>query len=486
MAQSAANTSRGAHDAIVVGSGPNGLAGAITLAQAGLSVIVYEAKETIGGGLRTRELTMPGLRHDVCAAIHPLALVSPFFRTLNLAAHGLQWIESPIALTHPLDDGTAVALHRSLEKTAAGMGPDAKAYTRLMAPLVRNYEGIIKDTLKPLGFPSHPFVMARFGLKAIRSAMSLADATFSDVRAKAIFAGNSAHSILPLEQRSSAAFGLMLGMLGHSVGWPMAQGGSEAISTALASVFKSLGGTIEVNSPVLSLTDLPKAKIILCDVSPLQLAAMGTGVFDQEFRKRLESHKYGPGVFKVDWALETPVPWTAEVCHRSATVHVGGTMEEIAQSEAEVWRGVAPEKPFVLFAQQSIFDPSRSSGTLHTGWGYCHVPNGCVEDMTDRIEAQIERFAPGFRDRVTAISVMKPAQMELYNPNYVGGDIAGGIQSFQELFLKPLDQWGPYTTPVDGLYICSSSMPPGAGVHGMCGHLAAKSALKEVLGRTVR
>jgi phytoene dehydrogenase-like protein len=469
------------YDAVVVGSGPNGLAAAITIARAGRSVILLEAADTVGGGTRTQELTLPGFRHDVCSAIHALALASPFFRALDLTAQGLEWIHPPIPLAHPMDDGKAVLLERSLDATAEGLGTDADQYRRLFGPAVRNWERLIDDTLRPLGMPQHPLTLLGFAPRAMRSAAGLAKNWFRGDRARALFAGNSAHSILPLEELSSAGFGLMLGTVAHAVGWPIAQGGSQAVADALASELISLGGVIKVAEPVLSMEDLPKARTVLFDVTPRQLARIAGAVLPDDYRKRLEAHRHGPGVFKLDWALDGPIPWKDPACLHAGTLHLGGTLEEIAAGEREIWQGVASEKPFVLLTQPSLFDPSRAPEGKHTAWAYCHVPSACTEDMTDRIEAQVERFAPGFRSRILARHAMAPADMERYNPNYIGGDIVGGVQSFRELFLLPLGRRRAYSTPVKGLYICSSSMPPGGGVHGMCGHLAAKQALKDSL-----
>jgi phytoene dehydrogenase-like protein len=469
------------YDAVVVGSGPNGFAAAITIAQAGQSVLLLEAKDTIGGGTRTQELTLPGFRHDVCSAIHPLALTSPFFRSLDLGAHGLEWIHPPVPLAHPLDDGSAVLLERSLEATAEGLRQDADRYRRLIGPAVRDWDELIPELLKPLGIPRNPFPLLRFGARAMRSAVGLARSWFKRGRAQALFAGNSAHAIFPLQHPSSAGFGLMLSMSAHAVGWPIAQGGSQAIAASLASYLLSLGGTIKVGAPVSSMTDLPTTRALLFDVTPMQLARIAGSTFPSDYLQRLQRHRYGSGVFKVDWALNGPIPWRDPRCSQAGTLHLGGTLDEIAAAELDVWRGVLPEKPFVLLSQPSLFDSSRAPDGMHTAWGYCHVPNGCTVDMTSRIEDQLERFAPGFRSHVLARHTMSPAEMEVYNANYIGGDIAGGVQSFRQLFVRPLGRWGAYSTPVKGLYICSSSMPPGGGVHGMCGHLAAKLALKEVL-----
>lgn len=468
------------YDAVVVGAGPNGLAAAITIARENLSVLVIEAKETVGGGTRTQDLTFPGFRHDVCSAIHPLALASPFFRSIDLESHGLEWVHPPIPLAHPLDGESAVLLDRSINKTAEGLGQDSDSYRRLIGPSLQNWDKLVSDLLKPLGPPRHPFALLRFGPLAICSATRLAGSRFKHKRAKALFAGNAAHSILPLDHWSTASFGLMLPLLGHAVGWPIAKGGSQAIADALASYLKSLGGSIKVQTNISSIDDLPKSKAVLFDVTPKQLSRIAGSRFSSDYRVRLENHNHGSGVFKVDWALKGPVPWKDPACSSAGTLHIGGTLEEIASAESEVWRGAAPQKPFVFFSQPSLFDGTRAPKGMHTAWGYCHVPNGCTIDMTDRIEAQVERFAPGFREIILAKHVMSPADMENYNPNYIGGDIAGGSQSFSDLFIRPLGRWRAYSTPVKGIYICSSSMPPGGGVHGMCGHLAAKRALRDL------
>jgi phytoene dehydrogenase-like protein len=469
---------------VVVGSGPNGLAAAITIAREKKAVLLLEAGETVGGGMRTRELTLPGFRHDVCSAIHPLALASPFFRSLDLAPYGLEWIHPPVPLAHPLDNDNAVLLERSIEDTARGLDRDGASYQQLFAPMVRNWVGLLGDLLKPLGPPAHPLQLIRFSLLALRSARSVVQSRFKDTRARALFAGNSCHSILPLERMSSGAFGLMMTMLGHAVGWPMARGGSQAIAEALASYFLSQGGEIALATRILSIDDLPKAAVTLFDVSPRDFARITGDRLPNNYRKRLETHCHGPGVFKVDWALDGPIPWNDKACLKAGTLHLGGTFQEIAAGEQEVWQGIPPGKPFVLLSQPSLFDQTRAPSGKHTAWAYCHVPNGCTKDMTTAIEDQVERFAPGFRDRIEATQTMSPARMEEYNANYIGGDIVGGVQDFRELFLRPFGRWVAYSTPAKGLYLCSSSMPPGGGVHGMCGHLASRKALREIFGFT--
>jgi phytoene dehydrogenase-like protein len=466
------------HDAIVVGSGPNGLAAAIALARAGRSVRVLEGSETIGGGLRTEELTLPGFLHDTCSAIHPLGVASPFFRSVPLAAHGVDWIHPPAPLAHPLDDGTAVLLERSLDETAAGVGPDGLAWRRLFGPLVAAAPELIDGTLAPLGLPRHPVPMARFGLGALRSASGLARSRFDGQRARALFAGCAAHSLLPLESAATAAFGLVLALLGHAVGWPLPRGGSQRVADALASYLVSLGGELETGRPVASLSELPPARVTMLDVTPRQLLALTGDRLGGRYRRALERYRYGPGVVKVDYALSGPVPWRAAECARAATVHLGGTLDEIAAAEAEVASGGHPLRPFVLVAQQSLFDPSRAPDGSHTLWAYTHVPNGSTVDVTDRIEAQLERFAPGFRERVLARSVLGPAALEARNPNYVGGDINGGSAELRQLFARPVARPVPYRTPLDGVFLCSSSTPPGGGVHGMCGYHSARAALR--------
>jgi phytoene dehydrogenase-like protein len=466
------------HDAIVVGSGPNGLAAAIALARAGRSVLVLEGRETVGGGLRSEELTLPGFLHDTCSAIHPLGVASPFFRSVPLAEHGVEWVHPPAALAHPLDDGSAVLLERSLEATAGGLGPDGPAWERLFGPLVAAADTLLEGTLAPLRPPRHPVPMARFGLRALRSASGLARSAFAGERARALFAGCSAHSMLPLGAAATASFGLVLALLGHAVGWPLPRGGSQRIADALAAHLASLGGEIETGRPVVSLAELPQARITLLDVTPRQFLALGGDRLQGRYRRALERYRYGPGVLKLDYALSGPVPWRAPECARAATVHLGGTLAEIEVAEAEVARGGHPERPYVLVAQQSLFDLSRAPAGGHTLWAYTHVPNGSTVDVADRVEAQLERFAPGFRDLVLARSVLGPAALEERNPNYVGGDINGGSAELRQLFARPVARAVPYRTPLDGVYLCSSSTPPGGGVHGMCGYHAARAALR--------
>ena len=465
------------YDAVVVGAGPNGLSAAIAIAERGHSVLLVEGRDTVGGGARTAGLTLPGFRHDVCSAVHPMAVSSPFLSRLPLGKHGLEWIHPPAPLAHPLDDGSAVVLERSVDATAEGLGSDAKAYRRLFWPIVEHWDKLVIDTVGPLRFPRHPLVATRFAVNGLRSAVSLARSRFGGERARALFAGLSAHSMLPLERPVSAAFGLVLGGSAHAVGWPMPQGGARRISDALASHFLSLGGRIQTGKFVKRVEDLPPAKVVLLNVTPRQLIDIIGDGLPGSYRRRLESYRYGPAAFKLDWALSGPIPWKAPECARAGTVHLGGTMGEIAHAEREVWAGRHTERPFVLLCQPSLFDASRAPEGKHTAWAYCHIPNGSDFDMKERIEAQVERFAPGFRELILARSVRPPSAMEEYNPNYVGGDINGGVQDLGQLFTRPISMLNPYSIPSTNMFICSSSTPPGGGVHGMCGYFAAQAAL---------
>lgn len=467
------------YDAIVIGSGPNGLAAAIALAQKQLSVLVVEAKDTIGGGTRTAELTLPGFRHDVCSAVHPMGVLSPFFRSLPLEEHGLTWLYPPISAAHPLDDGPAALLQPSLEDTASHLGSDGETWIRLIQPFLKNADLLLRDLLAPLGIPSLPIKMAHFGLLGMRSAVQLAK-RFKGPQARALFAGCAAHSVLPLTCLPSAAVGLVFALTGHLTTWPVAQGGSASIAHALASYFCSLGGTIQTARPIHSLTDLPETRTILFDTSPKQVIDIAATALSSGYVDKLRAYRYGPGSFKVDWALSEPIPWTDPACAQASTVHVGGTIEEIAKAEGEAWDGTVPERPFVMVCQQSHFDGTRAPDGQHTGYAYCHVPNGSTADMTDRIEAQIERFAPGFRDCILARHTTSPAGFEAYNGNYVGGAITGGAADLTQLFTRPVARLNPYTTPNPRLFLCSASTPPGGGVHGMCGYYAAQAVLKKL------
>jgi phytoene dehydrogenase-like protein len=470
------------YDAVIVGAGPNGLSAAIELARNGLSTCVVEAKATIGGGARSAEFTLPGFVHDICSAIHPIGVVSPFFRSIGLERWGVEWINPPVALAHPFDDGTAALMFQSLDETSATLGPDGEAYKDLMGPLVDRADLLIEDILRPVRWPLHPLVMLRFGLSALCSCAGLVKNRFKGDRAKAIFAGCAAHGVVPLEKLGTASFGIVLALSAHAIGWPCARGGSVSIIEALASALKSLGGEIRTHHAVRSMKDLPRSRAVLFDVTPRQVLQIAGDLLPDDYRRKLSKFRYGPGIFKIDWALDGPIPWKAAECNDAATVHVAGTIEEIARGEREVWRGLTPERPFVLVAQQSLFDPSRAPEGKQTGWAYCHVPHGSTFDMTERIESQIERFAPGFRDLILARHTINAIELEQHNPNMIGGDIGGGANTLGQFLMRPVVRLDPYSTPNERIYICSSSTPPGGGVHGMCGYHAARSALRRVFG----
>lgn len=472
-------------DAIVVGAGPNGLAAAITLARAGRSVRVYEAAPDAGGGLRTAELTLPGFRHDLCATIVPLTVASPFFRSVDLARRGVELIHPDAPFAHPLDGGDAAVLERSVADTAAGLGAhDGRAWRRLFGPLVRSADDLAGEILQPvLHLPRHPLLLARFGLPGLLSAEGLARRLFKGAPARALFAGVAAHSMLRLDRPLSASYGLALATFGHAVGWPMARGGSSAVTDALVAELLDLGGEVVTGHRVDALASLPAARAVLFDVTPRQLLAIAGDRLPARVRRSAARFRYGPGVFKVDWALDGPVPWAASGPRRAATVHLGGTLEEIAAGEADVAAGRHPERPYVLFVQYAPWDPSRAPASpagQTTAWAYCHVPSGSTVDMTDRIEAQVERFAPGFRDRIIGRTVHGPAALETHDANYVGGDINGGIGDIRQLLFRPWPALDPYRVGA-GVYLCSSSTPPGGGVHGMSGWHAARSALRHEL-----
>ena len=472
------------YDAVVVGSGPNGLAAAITLQQKGLSVLLLEGRDTIGGGLRSAELTLPGFIHDICSAIHPLAAASPFFGSLPLADHGLEYIYPAFAAAHPLDGGRAAVLGGSVEDTARLLGGDEVSYRQLMATLVRDWPAIAADVLAPLHLPGHPTLMARFGWKALQPATHLARRWHTE-EARALWAGMAAHSILPLSHTATSAIALVLMIAGHRKGWPLPRGGSAAIADALAAYFISLGGEIATGTPVRSLEHLPSSRALLLDLTPRQLLQLGGHRWSPLYQWQLERYRYGMGVFKVDWALAERIPFAAPGCLKAGTVHIGNTLEEIAASEQLTWNGGHPERPFVLLAQQSVFDASRAPAGRQVAWGYCHVPNGSAKDMTEAIERQVERYAPGFRERILARHVMNTAALEAYNANYIGGDINGGAIDIRQLFTRPALRRSPYRTSAKGIYICSSSTPPGGGVHGMCGYHAAQRALKDIFPQYV-
>jgi phytoene dehydrogenase-like protein len=466
-------------DAIVVGSGPNGLSAAVAIAQAGRKVLVLESANAIGGGCRSEELTLPGFVHDVCSAVYPLAIGSPFFRTLPLAAHGLEWIEPPLMLAHPFDDGGAAIVHRSLEQTADGLGVDSTSYRRLMGPLIDAWTLVEDSVLGPLRWPRHPLALARFGIQALQSADALARRVFKGNTARGLFAGLAAHSMLPLDSRTTGGVALVLNLMAHVAGWVVPRGGAQILSNALAAHLRSLGGEVVTGVTVQSIDALPPTRAVLCDLSPKPFLRIAGHRFPPRYRRALERYRYGMGVHKVDWALDGPIPWRNASCARAGTVHLGGTLDEITASERDAWIGRHAERPFVLLVQPTQVDPSRAPQGRHIAWAYCHVPHGSDVDMLPRIERQIERFAPGFRDRILARAVMKPADLERRNANLIGGDIGAGVSDLRQLIARPT--WRGYSTPVRGLYICSASTPPGVGVHGMCGYHAAQRALREVL-----
>jgi phytoene dehydrogenase-like protein len=467
-------------DAVVVGAGPNGLAAAITLARAGLAVEVFERAATPGGGCRTEELTLPGFRHDVCSAVHPLAVASPFLATIDLAARGVELLYPKVAFAHPLGGGRAAALRPEVSETAAGLAQDAKSYRRLMQPLVKDADVIVRQVLAPLrSLPAHPVAMARYGLPGLLPVTTLAS-RFATEQAKALFAGAAAHSMLALNSPLTGGFALLFAMLGHSVGWPVARGGSDAITAALLAELESLGGRVRTNQEVSDLAELPKARAVLLDLSPRQLRDLAGDRLPPARARQLRRFRYNPGVCKVDWALAGPVPWQAQACRETVTVHVGGTLAEVASSEAEVIKGQHPERPFCLVVQPGVVDGTRAPDAKQTLYAYCHTPAGSTLNVADRIEQQIERFAPGFRDLILARSVLTAADLERYNPNYVGGDINGGASTLRQTLFRPTVRWNSYRTGVPGLYLCSSSTPPGGGVHGLCGYWAAKTALADL------
>jgi phytoene dehydrogenase-like protein len=468
------------YDVVVIGTGPNGLSAAIEIARAGLTVCIFEANEKIGGGVRTEQLTLPGFFHDVCSAIHPMAILSPFFQKLHLKQWGLQWIFSPAAVAHPLPNGSAPILYKDINRTLENLGNDGDKWRKLFEPFTRTPFAFFSEILRPIRIPRKPLLMARFGQLALQSCVNLIEQNFSHQEARALFAGCAGHSFLALDARGSASFGLALSIAGHAVGWPLPLGGSQRIADALAGCLQSLGGEIKTGHKVTSMRDLPQARCYMFDVTPRQLLKIAEENLPSRYRNKLSKFRYGPGVFKMDWALSDPIPWKNQDCLQAATVHVGGTMEEIAVAEAEVWQNKHPENPFVLLAQQSLFDATRAPAGKHTAWAYCHVPNGSNVDMAERIERQIERFAPGFRDIILGRHTMSTMQMEAHNANFVGGDIVGGANHLSQFLARPILKWNPYATSNPKIFICSSSTPPGGGVHGMSGYLAARTALRKV------
>lgn len=470
------------HDVVVIGSGPNGLAAGIAMLRAGLSVHLIEGHTTPGGGMRTSDLTLAGFEHDVCSSVHPLGIASPWFRTLELEVHGLRWIQPGAPLAHVMSDGRAVMLERSLAETAAGLGDDGPAYAQLLRPFVDELDELFPDLLGPLRFPAHPVRFARFGLEAIRSMRGLAQARFTGSAAPALLAGIAAHAMIPLDEAATASFALVLALAGHGSGWPIARGGSRAICDALVAHYISLGGTLELGHRVTRFEELPPARAYLFDTDPRQLEAICGDRLPAHYRARLANFRYGPGVFKMDWALSAPIPWRDPACLRSATVHLSGTLDEITHAQAIVHDGRTGDRPFVLCGQPSLFDPTRAPPGKHTAWAYCHVPSGSEVDMAAAIEARIEEFAPGFRELVLARASINPRQLAAYNPNYVGGDINGGLSDWRQLFFRPVASTDPYATGAPDIFLCSASTPPGGGVHGMCGYFAAASALHHVFG----
>lgn len=474
------------YDAVVIGAGPNGLAAAITLARNGLSTALVEADDTAGGGMRTCELTLPGYRHDVCSAVHPLGIGSPFFRQLPLAQHGLTWIDSPAPLAHVFDDGSATLLERSLERTSEQFGADAAAYRDLLGPFVEEFDRLLPMVLGPLRFPERPLLMARFGLSAIRSMRGLARAHFRGEAPRALLAGIAAHAMVPLDSLVTSSFALTLAMAGHAVGWPIARGGSQAIADALVAHYRELGGELVLGRPIERLRDLPSARAYLFNTSPAQLLAIAGDELPAGYKRRVSRFRYGPGVFKVDWAMSGPVPWRDARCARAVTVHLSGNLAQVAASEAAVNEGKFSQRPFVLLGQPSLVDSTRAPAGKHTVWAYCHVPHGSPVDALPAIEAQLEQFAPGFRDLVLARHTQNAVEIAHHNRNYVGGDISGGVSDLTQLFFRPVLRVDPYSTPHRQIYLCSASTPPGGGVHGMCGYWAAQSALQRVFGKRDR
>lgn len=467
-------------DAIVIGGGPNGLSAAIELASAGKSVWLYEANPTVGGSARSAELTLPEFVHDICSAVHPLAAGSPCFSRLPLDRYGLRYVYPPAALAHPFEDGSAILLTKSIEQTSAFFGSDRQSYKKLISPIAENWSELSADVLGPPRLPKHALRAARFGWYAIKPAKALASTIFKNDKSRAVFAGLAAHSCLALEQNGTSAFGLILAALAHAIGWPVAQGGSQSISNSLAAHLESLGGKILTDHRVATLDELPPAKAILCDLTPRQLIRIAGDSFPKRFIRKLTRYRYGAGVFKMDWALSEPVPWKAKECSSAATVHLGSSFDDVLLSERQVISGSHPERPFTIVAQPTLFDASRAPSGRHTLWAYCHVPNGSTVDMSECIEKQIERFAPGFRDCILARSLMTTADLEAHNANLIGGDIGGGSADLLQLLLRPTSRW--YATPRKDLFLCSSSTPPGGGVHGLCGYYAARKALKVGFG----
>ncbi|MFZ5889493.1 MAG: phytoene desaturase family protein [Myxococcota bacterium] len=474
------------YDVVVIGAGPNGLAAAIACAREGLGTLVVEAKDAPGGGVRTQELTQPGFWSDVCSTVHPLAVASPYFREIELEEQGIEWVHSPAAVVHLLSDDIAVSMERSVALTAEQFGPDRNAYIDLMQPFSDCFDELCRTVLGPLRIPSSPRLLARFGLSALQPLSTLCAARFQAAGAPALLAGIAAHAMLPLDALATTSFGLVLGCAGHAVGWPIARGGSQTITDALVRVLALYGGEIRVNRRVQSMRDLPDAHAYLFDVTPKQLLAIAGSELSASYRHRLSRFRYGPGVFKMDWALSAPIPWKNAACARAATVHLAGSLQRVSDAEARAHRGSVADPPFLLLVQPSLFDPSRVPPGKHTAWAYCHVPNGFRGDLSHTIEQHIEHFAPGFRDLILARSARGPREIELYNENYVGGDINAGLADITQLLWRPVLRADPYRTSADNLFLCSSSTPPGGGVHGLCGYWAARSVLKQRFAREMK
>ncbi len=466
------------YDAVVIGSGPNGLAAAVELARNNRRVLVIEGADTIGGGTRTTALTLPGFHHDYCSAVHPMGVLSPYLKTLPLADFGLKWMYPEASVAHPLDNEPTILLTKSLKETGTYLGRDAKKWESLFDYFQENGEKLLEDSLKPIGWPQHPLLFARFGLKAMMPAKAFADFTFKDKYAKALFAGCAGHSVLPLDKLFTAALGLIFGVTGHMKDWPVAQGGSKNITNSMARYFESLGGEIRTSQWITALDDLPPADAYIFDTDPVQLAQIAGSDLPVGYRNRLNKYNYGPGTFKIDWALDGPIPWKDKNALKASTVHVGGTLEEIAISEKMAWKGQHCDRPFLILCQQSMFDDTRAPKGKHTGYAYCHVPHASTKDMTAAIENQVERYAPGFKDIILKSHTINTEGFNKYNPNYLGGAITGGAADVKQLFTRPVARFNPYTTPNPKIFICSAATPPGGGVHGMCGYWAAQAVIK--------
>lgn len=467
-------------DAVIIGSGPNGLSAGIALAKAGLSVQIVEAGDTVGGGMRTAELTLDGFHHDICSAVHPMGYLSPYFRELQLENYGLEWVFPEVSVAHPLDNEPAVILEKSVERTSDQLGKDSKRYKRIMRPFANRIDELFEDMLGPLGFPGSPILFTQFGSQALLPATLYARLVFKEKRAKALFAGCAAHSILPFDKLFTTALGLIFLASGHGVNWPFPKGGSQALAYALQDCFTEAGGSIQLSTKIDHFDQLPEARAYLFDTDPWQVASIAEHNLPERYKKRLRKYNFGPGVFKIDLALSEPIPWKDPNCYKASTVHVGGTFEEIEAAEKAVWKGEHSDTPYVLMAQQSHFDETRAPEGKHTCWAYCHVPNGSDLDQSQIIKNQIERFAPGFQDTILAEHKMNASAFETYNPNYVGGAVTGGAADISQLFTRPVVRVDPYRTPNKKIYICSASTPPGGGVHGMNGYYAAQSVLRRL------